>query len=241
MENNKKTIFENFVKNQNYAEAASVILGEKGAENDLSGTNTYGLISSMTIENLTKQWDKSFEKSKKEIKAFITPRFNQSQEESNFITLALWLLENPYNPAEYLSSFHYNFRSNPFETNSFLSELNHALIDDGNVSFVKMFVKNELKRIFIIFKEDDDLYSKTNSFMNACKEENKSFINSTIDMNAALMNALKKNDYISINDFTFESHNEPLKFINDFENFQLKEKELNEKRKQNINKALKIK
>jgi uncharacterized short protein YbdD (DUF466 family) len=182
----------------------------------------------MSIENLKQNWQESFDKAVASVENYLHHQKDDYPEKSKFRQLAKWLMENPHNEYSYMPSGYQNFRSNPFETVSLLSTLHHALLDDGEVSFVKLKVEGEVRRVFMIFAWDNEDY-----FIPLCQKENKSSIDSIIRGRATLHRSVKAmkekhpekefnvRPLLSEKDITFEAHHEPLLFIKEVEEFEL--------------------
>jgi hypothetical protein len=202
----------------------------------------------MSIENLKQNWQESFDKAVATIEDYLTPENDDYPEKVKFRQLANWLMENTHDEYSYMPMGYQNFRSNPFETVSLLSTLHHALLDDGEVSFVKLKVEGEIKRVFMIFAWHNEDY-----FIPLCQKENKSTIDSIIRGRERLhrsVNSMKEKHpekefnirpLLLEKYITFEAHHDPLLFIREVEEFQLAQKQRMEKNKEIINQARKAK
>lgn len=185
----------------------------------------------MNIENMKQQWQKSFDKSVASVENYLTPENPDYHEAAQFRELAQWLLENNCNPYDYMTNGYQDFRSTPFKTESLFATLHHALCDDGEVSFVKMKIDGEVQRVFMIF-----IWPNEDCFETACKKENESLINSHIKGSESLRRLRimmqQKNPEKNIivkpsiteKDVTFEVHHDPINFIIEVEELQLKKK-----------------
>lgn len=172
------------------------------------------------------QWQKSFEEAQQSIENYLLPKPQDSITKSEFRTFANWLMDNPHSAYEYMPSGFQEFKSNPFEFASVLSIVNHALCDDGEISFVTMKLENEPINMFILF-----MWKNEDGFKEICEKENKDSIDLLIKNRQISYNILSDNTsqsdktrsikpLITKDDFTFEAHSNPLQFIEEFENFQ---------------------
>lgn len=196
----------------------------------------------MNIENMKQSWQESFNKCVEEIEGYLAKPRYEDRESYEFQQLAKWLLENPYNAYEYMPSGYEKYRSNPFETESLLAQLHHAICDDGEVSFVKMVIDGEIKRVFMVFT-----WTNEDNFIPLCEKENQSYIDTVISsrqrMNEFKLKMKEKNPLQEVNvrknitreDVVFQAHNDPLIFIQEVEDLQLSmkkhEQEFEEKMK----------
>lgn len=189
----------------------------------------------MDIQELQQQWQKSFDESVASINNMITPCSYDYEYKSAFRQLAQWMLETPYSPYDFMPNGFKDFRSNPYTTDGALSILHHALLDDGEVSFVKLIHEGKVERVFMIF-----MWHKEDCFHEYCMKENQSLINSFIEGRESLTRIMtdmrEKNPdktfnhkpLVSKGDFIFEAHREPLQFIADVEEYQLQLKKSRE-------------
>jgi len=189
----------------------------------------------MSIENLKHKWHKSFNKAVNSIESYLTPEFDD-KDSKEFSILAKWLIDNPHDPYDYMTNGYHNYRSNPFETNATLSTLHHALVDDGDISFVTMKIEGEVHRVFMIFACRHEDYFDT-----LCRKENeatiRSFTNGRESMHSFMTKMKEKHPEKTFNikpllsekDFTFEAHRDPIAFINEVESYEIERKKQNEK------------
>ena len=189
----------------------------------------------MNIENLKQEWQKSADKSIASIENYLSPRKDTYPEDVNFGVLANWLIENSYSTYDYMPNHYQNFRATPFATESLLATLHHALCDDGDVSFVKMMMEGEVKRVFMVF-----VWKNEDCFNSICQKENESLMNSFIkgrESHERVMQQMqekypeksfKSKPLISQNEFVFEAHSDPLLFIKEVEEFQLQQQKTRE-------------
>jgi hypothetical protein len=202
----------------------------------------------MSIENIKQSWKESFDKTIASIENYLTPEAHESKESLAFRELATWLIENPHNEYAYMPSGYQNYRSNPFETKYLLSTLHHALLDDGEVSFVKLKIEGEVKRVFMIFVWDNE-----DAFIPLCKQENQSLINAHIKGRESIHRIattmkekhsekeFKVLPLLTEKDVAFEAHHDPLKFIREVEEFQFAQNQKIEKFEEKMSKVRKNK
>ena len=184
----------------------------------------------MDFINTKKEWQISFNDTIQNIENSIIEKNDDYPELIQFKALSKWLISNTYNPYSYMPKGYENFLSNPFDTDNLLKTLHHAICDDGDVSFVKMVNENEVLRVFMVFvwKNEDD-------FTAICQKENEQFIKSYISsrerFNEFAQSLNEKNpekniqikSKLNLDSFAFVAHNNPIEFIKDVEDFQLKE------------------
>jgi hypothetical protein len=190
----------------------------------------------MNIEEIKQNWQKTFDKSVASIEKYLTPEANDYPDAANFRELAKWLLDNPYSGYDYMPNGYKNYKSTPFETESVLSTLHHALLDDGEVSFVKIKIEGEVKRVFMFF-----MWKNEDCFDEFCRKENQSLIDSykrgRESQNRVMTSMQEKHPektynirpLLSEKDITFEAHGEPIAFIREVEDFQLEQQHNREK------------
>lgn len=194
----------------------------------------------MTIQTLQSEWTKSFQEAMTSVERSITPLPTDDRELAGFKALSKWIMETPHNPYNFMPQGYEGYRSNPFSADSVLSLLHHALIDDGEVSFVKMTHKGEVVRVFMNF-----YWQHEDNFKELCIEENKSLIESLIEgsqVSQRLRDFMAKNHPEKVlpqktpselKDFEFVAHRDPIKFIKEVDDFQvaqeLKYKAMDEK------------
>lgn len=194
----------------------------------------------MTTNNRKEQWQQSFDKAITSIEQSLQSKPDDHAEEKEFSILANWLYDNQHNEYEYMTSGFENFTTNPFEFNSVLNIIHHALCDDGGISFVTMKLENQPIRIFMLFVDSNEDY-----FHTVCEKENKSLMDSYIKGRESLnrVKAKTKEKYperevsllptISKEDFVFEAHRDPVRFIKEIEEFKIytdeKNKQFDEK------------
>lgn len=182
----------------------------------------------MIIQTLTQGWTTSFQEALSSIELSITPQPNDYKDLSEFRILSKWLLETPLSGYDFMPRGYTGYRYEPYSTDSLLNLLHHALIDDGEVSFVKMNYKNETLRVFMIFA-----WRHEDNFRDLCLQENTSLINMIKDHSETTQKILTimkekypENDKINtqpiaeLEDFTFVTHRHPLQFIEEVENFE---------------------
>lgn len=99
--------------------------------------------------------------------------------DADFVYLAKWLLTNKYNPYCYLDEPWAGYTKDACGMLSLLSELSHAMVDDGDLTFCKMGTVGWPKpvRVAIVFKWVDDFdhfeVYKTGKEFVAAFEENE--------------------------------------------------------------------
>lgn len=181
----------------------------------------------MSVQELQQQWKKSFEEAMSSIEHSITPSTDDYQDLKDYKTLSKWLLETSVSPYDFMSQGWEGFRYNLFSTDSLLGMIHHALIDDGEISFVTMTYKEEVLRVFMIF-----CWANENRFIPLCREENKNLIQGRIDSAQRwndFSNKIKeKHPDKTINlktipqeeDFIFSAHHSPVQFIKEVEDFE---------------------
>lgn len=182
----------------------------------------------MSLQELTQNWTTSFKEAISSIEEYITPQSSDYKDLSEFRTLSKWLLETPISGYDFMPHGYTGYRYEPYSTTGLLSLIHHALIDDGEVSFVKMNYKNETLRVFMIFT-----WHNEDNFRDLCLKENNSLINMITDYSEKTQKILtimkeKYPDNEKLNtqpiseleDFTFVTHRNPVQFIEEVENFE---------------------
>lgn len=105
----------------------------------------------MKIKELEDKWKKQFEYNIKSVKKMITSKVNDDDYEKSVADFMRWIVEGDEDPYLFLpEGFHY-LRDNLETTQLFLSTLHHALLDDGDVSFVTMKLRGEIFSIRLMF------------------------------------------------------------------------------------------
>jgi hypothetical protein len=173
----------------------------------------------MTINNLKNNWNKSFKEAIDNIDLMLVASSNDA-DEKGFVNLANWLLSNNYNSYHYMPSKWEEFKENPYTTLRLLYMIHHALLDNGDISFVTLKIEGKIERVFMCFKCSFD-----EDFNDYCKKECSSTINSivrgreihnTIFKDQKQENVDKKYPLIENKDIVFTSHNDPYIFIKEF-------------------------
>lgn len=202
----------------------------------------------MSIKNLKQSWQASFDKSIASVEQYLAPSTPYYPEAANFRLFANWLVKNDCNSYDYMPRGYQNFLSTPFETEYLLATLHHALCDDGEVSFVKMKIEDDVRRVFMIF-----VWKNEDSFDAICRKENESLINSYIkgrESQRRVMTSMQEKHpektfnvrpIISEKDITFEAHNDPVLFIKEVEEFQMLEKQRIQEFDEKMSKLRKVK
>ena len=195
----------------------------------------------MTQTNMTQLADKWMKQTAKDIKSInkmLTSLDNDCDETKEFRKLANWMIKGQYSPHDYMDSLHVSFGSNSEQTEFILSQIKHALTDDGDISFVKMFGNKKLIRVFMCFR-----HHKSEGFRSFCLKENKNIIETHMRLNKDSCEIFEQFSHkapqklLTTDDFTFISHHNPEQFILEFENLQKDTKELREKQIAFINQA----
>lgn len=181
----------------------------------------------MDIQNLKSQWQSSFDEAIQSIENHIKPQPHHNKDEQQHVELAQWLLSTSVSPYDFLPNGWHNFRSEPFSTDSLLSVIHHALVDDGEICFVSLKLEDKILRHFIMFYP-----SYEDGFKQACFNENQNIIQSYINgreshvrvMNSMIEKFPDKNftsqPLITEKDFSFETHNNSSLFIQQVESLE---------------------
>lgn len=181
----------------------------------------------MTIEKLKETWQHSYEEALNKIEDYLQPQSNDYFEKTQFRTLANWFMNTKHSSHEYMLGAFKGFTCDPFEFVNVLSIVNHALLDDGDISFVTMKLEEKTIGIFIAF-----IWQHEDNFRAICERENKDIIDMRISSRERMHNFIvdKKinamaqqipdKPLITKEDFVFEAHDDPLRFIEEFEAFQ---------------------
>ena len=181
----------------------------------------------MTIQNLQAEWTKSFQEAMTSVERSITSSPTDDKDLAGFKALSKWLMETPHNPYNFMPRGYEGYRSSPYAADSVLGLLHHALIDDGEVSFVKMMRQGEVVRVFMNF-----YWQHEDNFKELCMEENKSLIEnmmSTAESSERLREFMEKNHPGKVvlpekhfsKDFEFVAHRNPVQFIKEVDDFQV--------------------
>lgn len=139
------------------------------------------------MNQLHEKWNQSFQETLIKIQTYLTSQENDSQEKKQFRLLANWMMETEINPYSFMPEKFTNFKDNPYQTKDTLALLQHAMVDDGDVSFVKMSIGDKVERVFMIFA-----WSKEDNFIKICQEANHLFIQSMINGSCSRHELLKK-------------------------------------------------
>lgn len=187
----------------------------------------------MSFQLLKNVWKKSFEESISSIENAITVRPDDYQDLIDFRTLSKWLLDTSLNPYSFMPHGYQSYRYQPYTTDSLLSLLHHALLDDGEVSFVKMIHKGETLRVFMMF-----VWHNEDCFNSLCLVENKSLVDTVIhgaEMSNRIYASMKEKypenqkfqqkQLPELTDFEFVAHRNPVQFIAEVEDFEKKRME----------------
>jgi hypothetical protein len=188
------------------------------------------------MKNLKEEWQKSFEQSLKNIDKFTQITHRDHPEEISFKKLAKWMLTTTYSSYAYMTHPLQNYLADPYTTECVLSTLHHAMLDDGEVSFVSMKLEEKTIRVFMIFLSNQD-----DCFVQICQKENESLISSSIKSRELLNSTHKERaqqspektrnikPLIKKEDFVFEAHTDSIRFIKEFKEFQVLEQEKRER------------
>ena len=195
----------------------------------------------MIPEKQKEIWDSEYQQALTRIERALQEPENPTAEEEDFAKFAKWLLDTPIGTGEFACDKYLNYRTNPFVCADFLGDLHHALLDDGDVSFVQMDRCGKKYRVFMIFH---DLFSK--DFDKVCREDdvNKRLIRTSIDVNNRLIDfAMSRNislenispaRKINESDFSFGAHRNPMVFIRQVEDLEKWHEKEREKAKETI-------
>ena len=179
----------------------------------------------MSFSYLKEQWNNSFDKAVASIEDFLTPHSNDYQELTELKTLCSWLITTQVSAYDFMPNGYKNFCSDPYSTNSLFKLIAHALLDDGDISFVTMKLDDKIMRVFMIFCCRQEDY-----FTNYCLKENSQSIRMHIDFSKrtnSVRESMKEkyphNKQLSLRkipeekDFVFVAHHNPLQFIEEVE------------------------
>lgn len=178
----------------------------------------------MDFQTLKQSWNKSFEATLSSIEKSLTPQDDDYPDVIAFKTLCKWLIETEHSPYDFLPNGYQGYRYNPYDTDSLFNLIHHALIDDGEISFVNMLFKEKVIRVFIMFR-----WHNEENFHDLCFEENSYFIKRKIasatrmaEFKLSMKDKYPDKPFIpyevpSEKDFTFVGHYNPIQFISDVE------------------------
>lgn len=183
----------------------------------------------MQLDELEQNWKKDFSKTLKNLKRLVETNETCPLEEE-FSKLAKWIVETDISTYEFLPNHYANVKSNPFDLEMLLLELHHAMVDDGDVAFVKMKVNDNVEKIKMIFINQWD-----DRFRDICLKENNDIIRIIMDHNKRMFEftnnlqkqgkAVKVPKLLTFEDIVFEAHNDPKQFVADVEDLVRKDKE----------------
>lgn len=179
----------------------------------------------MHFNHLQQQWKNSFEKAISSIQDCLIPQNNDCEDMQEFRQLCSWLMNTEVSTYQFMPHGYQNFRSDPYSTNNLLNLIHHALLDDGDISFVTMKLDDKIMRVFMMFCCRHEDY-----FTHYCLKENSQSIRLHIDF-AKRTNSVREsmkekypnNKQLSLRkvpeekDFVFVSHRNPLQFIQEVE------------------------
>lgn len=187
----------------------------------------------MSIFTLKDDWKTSFEEAIQSIENSLKVQPHDCSQTSEFRTFANWLMTTSHSSYDFLPNHWVSYKSNPYESDLLLSHIHHALLDDGEISFVTMKLEDKILRVFIVF---DCAYE--DYFQKICYEENQSMINSFINGRESMNRVLSslKEQYPEKNvtlkpviykeDFSFTFHRKPLQFIEELNDFMLQSEDV---------------
>ena len=179
----------------------------------------------MTIQNFQAEWTQLFKDTMLSVERAITPAPDDDPEISGFKALSKWMMETTYNTYSFMPQGYESYRSNPFEADSIISLIHHALIDDGEISFVKMIHNNKVVRVFMTF-----IWQHEDNFNQHCIDENKPLIDSMIKGSQRFRDFMAKNNppkfltekpNVEVKDFKFVVHRDPVQFVKDVEEYEI--------------------
>lgn len=199
----------------------------------------------MSFDFLQEQWKKSFEKAVSNIQNCLTAQPDDYEDMLEFSKLANWLLTTNVSSYEFMPSGYQNYSFDPYSTDSLLHLIRHALLDDGDISFVTMKHNDKVLRVFMMFCCRHEDY-----FTHYCLKENSSTINMKIDfakrtnnVRESMKSQFPDNTHLELQtvpeekDFIFTAHRNPLQFIQeveDLEIFKQQQREASEKRRREL-------
>lgn len=187
----------------------------------------------MEYQEIKQKWNKKYENVLKNIEKKLT---NKREDSRDLTELSNWLISNDLNldiTTEDLSGY----LDDPFKTEYLLDMLSHAMIDDGDVSFINVKLEGNTERVFLAFGE----YSEKEC-RKMCLKENEIMIRSFINSRESIVRFHQKlkeehpekyqkmnhKNLLTEEDFVFEVHQDAKKFMQDCENLKKAKKEKSE-------------
>lgn len=127
------------------------------------------------FEELKEIWARDFNEAIAHIEKILLTTPNNKETE-DFLTLVNWLLFTNINPYSFLPKEYAEYKYNPSVALELINKLQNALLDGGDVSFVKMYHGVKLWRVFMIFVSSDEPI-----FKSSCATESWWIIDSIIN------------------------------------------------------------
>ncbi len=133
---------------------------------------------------------------------------------------ARWLASTQINPFSFCPDGWGEYRESPLNFQALLHMIHHALVDDGDISFVNLIISGELKMSFFIFKcrSDDDFQA---TLLNLHGEYIKSWLDASVRLETfkgTPEDALKEGDV------SFEVHHDAIQFCADVDLIEAEDK-----------------
>ena len=176
----------------------------------------------MTFELLKAHWYQHTDEAIEQISKYLTTDVSYEQD---FKKLSNWLTYTDINPGSFMPIVYENAKNNPITYLSFLQNVHHAMVDDGNICFVSV----EGKEAFILFSHPNDdatqsLVERKLRLLNQSLNHNyevfeKIAQKATGDIKEKLIETLK-NTPRSLKDLKIEFHNDIERFVSEIEQLQ---------------------
>lgn len=162
------------------------------------------------IEKLRYHYQKIMDSSINELDVYLSDDIYSYKE--GFMQLSNWLISEPMQDyckkGHCVAPFYKEYLDDPIEAEGLLSNIIHALIDDGEIGFVSIKVEEDFKKFYIVHRDRFD-----KEFKKQCREENKEFIENYIKKREEDIANGSDFKELKTSDFVFRVHRDPLLFI----------------------------
>lgn len=176
----------------------------------------------MTFEILKADWYKQTDNAIEQISTYLTTDITYEQD---FKKLIHWITYTDINPWSFMPVGYENSKNNPISYLSFLQNVHHAMVDDGEICFVSVVGKEA----FILFANAHDeatqslveqkLKPLSHTLSHNYEVFEKIAQKSTHDVKTQILEKLK-NTPKSLKDLKIEFHNDIERFVSEVEEFQ---------------------
>lgn len=172
------------------------------------------------IEHLEVYWQKQYNENVSSIKSYLKYPENQDDDYLAFHKLANWIVDRDVSYVDFLPE---NWQSSLCSADglaSLLSVIHHAMLDDGDITFVSLYDDGTLSDVFMVF-----YHRLEDNFIEYCKKALGYNWTLKVDMNLRFTTFFNKEP----RDYVFVSYTDPARFIQEYTDLQKQKVERNKR------------